>query len=152
MFNGDPIVWGLGSGTGSGVRFADLDGDGRDDYIVLSDSGSMRVFRNNGPNGDVWLWGEFSDVNNNFAPPGLTTTSVIFGDVNGDGKDDMAIAKGDGTIDFYIAQGEIGTSTFNWLVCPNRAFWLGNPHISLVDLDGDGEPIWPLTHVDTDPP
>ena len=51
---GSPNLWiwtprgqvATGLGAGAGVRFADIDGDGRDDYIWLSEAGAATIYIN----------------------------------------------------------------------------------------------------------
>jgi hypothetical protein len=43
-------------GYGAGIRLADLDGDGRDDYISVGPNGEAVAYLNGGANGDTWAW------------------------------------------------------------------------------------------------
>ncbi|WP_304440898.1 transglycosylase family protein, partial [Kitasatospora sp. MBT66] len=49
----DPYPSGAGTESGGAgrVRWADFDGDGRADYVILNDNGSVRVFLNKGGDG-----------------------------------------------------------------------------------------------------
>ena len=44
--------------TGDGVRIADLDGDGIDDYLAVDVKGAVVAYRNGGPAGNSqgWVW------------------------------------------------------------------------------------------------
>jgi hypothetical protein len=72
--------------AGDGLRFADIDGDGLDDYIMLDkDSGAPIVHLNTGPNeGDIlgWFWNPLNGgkpIASGVAP----ASKVVFGDING---------------------------------------------------------------------
>ncbi|MBT2398227.1 hypothetical protein [Streptomyces sp. ISL-100] len=45
------IASGSSAWTGAQVRFADIGGDARADYLVVDDSGGIHAFVNNGGNG-----------------------------------------------------------------------------------------------------
>lgn len=92
---GDEISWvpvNDGKEIASGVapkaqiRFADIDADGKDDYVVIGKAGSVTVYLNRGPNDAApgkWAWDGPHDV----APgaPGAKGEDVLFADINGDG-------------------------------------------------------------------
>lgn len=70
-------------GTGDGVFFADLNGDGRADYILVYKDGKILWWRNDGPSNVGWKWHGPTVLN-----PGAkhaTSKNVLFGDINGDG-------------------------------------------------------------------
>ena len=71
----------------SGVCFGDIDNDGDDDLFVLSNFGTNRLFEANGD-------GTFTDISgvSGLGNDDLTSASCSFGDVNGDGLLDVAIA------------------------------------------------------------
>jgi hypothetical protein len=133
--NGDKIAW--GTGTTSYVEFADLTGDKRAEYIVVS-NGAFRVFQNNGPNGEVWLWRELVNAGKQLTNlfPGGTAGYHYFGDLNGDGLADLAIVNPNGVIDIYFNQGLNGDG-FGWTPCLNKGILA--PQMVLTDIDGDGK-------------
>jgi hypothetical protein len=56
-------VWlNTGSGgafvTGDGTRFADMDGDGLDDYMFINEAGAITLYLNNGWDSSAgkWVW------------------------------------------------------------------------------------------------
>ncbi|MFF7205547.1 GDSL-type esterase/lipase family protein [Streptomyces sp. NPDC008141] len=88
------------------VWFADMDGDGRDDYLSIGEGGSVDVWYNRG--GD-------KDGKPGWQPGGRIAKGVgldpykqrlEFGDVAGDGRDDyLVVDKATGAVDAYINEG-----------------------------------------------
>ncbi|MFY1632290.1 FG-GAP-like repeat-containing protein [Solwaraspora sp. WMMB335] len=85
---------GLGS-TGRQVRFADLDGDGRDDYLAVDPrNGSVRGWINVGADraGDRWVdRGIIASGTGTGVSAGETGRRVVLADLNGDGLDDYLV-------------------------------------------------------------
>ncbi|KAF5619593.1 lipolytic G-D-S-L family [Fusarium tjaetaba] len=76
-----------GLGPGKRVRIADIDGDGRDDYIFLKDNGGTTIYRNiYGPDNDGDKYALMSDAD----ASGINQSpdEIDFIDMNGDGKAD----------------------------------------------------------------
>ena len=69
-----------------GLRFADIDGDGRDDYIWLDPkSGAPQVYLNGGMNENDVLGWQWIPLNggNPIASGVAPASQVKFGDING---------------------------------------------------------------------
>jgi FG-GAP-like repeat len=85
------IIWkevgpiGSGTGPGIGVRFADIDGDGRADYLMVSEDGSVDGYLNIGPTANGWLWVRQSTTAAGVDRP---RQDIHFADLDGDGKAD----------------------------------------------------------------
>ncbi|CAM1506043.1 Fc.00g056840.m01.CDS01 [Cosmosporella sp. VM-42] len=74
---------------GSGVMFADLNGDGRDDYIYIdSRNGAISAWINRGKGDPDWLWQGLGVIASGV---GATTKNVQMADLNGDGRADLFI-------------------------------------------------------------
>jgi len=74
-----------GNGVGAGVRFADINGDKKADYLWIDTDGAVTAFLNGGKGSSGWIW----------YPQGVIATGtgavrgeVKFADLNGDGKAD----------------------------------------------------------------
>ena len=72
-----------GVGPGAGVRIADLNGDGRDDYLYVHTNGAVDAYINRGPSGTGWNWQQVLNVATGV--PGANQDTVLFADINGDG-------------------------------------------------------------------
>lgn len=78
------------------LRLADMDGDGRDDVLVVSEVGAMEVYYNNGPSGFVRKAGDIAPVSN------VNRDHIRFADVNGDGRDDYLRLGATGEVHAYV--------------------------------------------------
>ncbi len=125
-----------GSGP-EGVVARDLDGDGRPDIVVCNGGdGTISILQNTSSNGIV-----------GFAPKvdfaaGGGCQHVAAGDLNGDGKPDLAAVNGDGTLSLFQNQiagpGVMNTNSFAPAV--SLAIPTGGVAVTIVDVDGDGKP------------
>ncbi|KAL2064102.1 hypothetical protein VTL71DRAFT_4596 [Oculimacula yallundae] len=67
------------------VRWGDIDGDGRADFMIIDDSGNVRAWRNSGTS-DMPFW---QALGLRFTAKGMgDMRGVRFEDINGDGRDD----------------------------------------------------------------
>ncbi|KAL8959474.1 MAG: hypothetical protein Q9193_003670 [Seirophora villosa] len=155
---GDEIAWvpvNDGKEIASGlaprelVRFADMDLDGKDDYIVLgNETGSVTVWLNRGlqsPGHYGW------DGPHEIAPgaPGAKGKDVFFADINGDGRPDYLVKSSKGAISAFLNIGKPKTvAGIKWEGAGKIAAGLGTDDISLADISGDGRAdylIWSKT-------
>src|SRR5262252_8434161 len=77
----------LGAGASpTAAKIGDLDGDGRNDIAVVDLQGSLQLFFGNGA-------GSFDQVSlNGLAPSNSNALDLDIGDLNGDGRNDIAVA------------------------------------------------------------
>nr|MDT0667740.1 VCBS repeat-containing protein [Micromonospora sp. DSM 115978] len=75
------------------LMFADLDGDGRDDYLDVGQWSQVHAWRNTGVNGSGATWERLGRVAEGF--PGARGDQVRFADLNGDGRDDYLVVAPD---------------------------------------------------------
>lgn len=94
--------WGeIAAGVGSNrenIRFADFDGDGRDDYVVVDpETGGLDVWYNRGTESGDWAsvssiiwWNPGKPIASgvSYLPNWSNSMMVTFGDLNKDGRDD----------------------------------------------------------------
>ncbi|KAH7252987.1 hypothetical protein B0J15DRAFT_466831 [Fusarium solani] len=100
----------IASGTkgrlGSGVRFADLNGDGRDDYIYVHPvTGDITAWinRGEGTGGAPWQWQPLGVIADGI---GATNKNLQFVDLNGDHRADLCLVNQDsGEVKAWINNG-----------------------------------------------
>ena len=117
----------------------DLDGDGRADVISVNySSGTISILRNTGASGSI--------TTNSFAPHvdlvlAGNSSFVAVGDLDGDGKPDLAVADSSGFISLFqnhCTPGNISAGTFAARV--DLPAQNGSENVVIGDLDGDGRP------------
>ncbi len=122
------------------VSFADVDGDGKPDVIVLNEwlysgAGSVNIFRNTSTPGNI----SFGDPVSLGA--GVLTTNISIADIDADGKLDFAVADGSAQVFVFRNSSSAGGISFaaaqpyslNPLSGGCLSVWLG-------DADNDGKP------------
>jgi len=138
--------------TGSGpnsVAIGDLDGDGKPDLVVVNqNSDSISVFRNTSTSGSITTGSFAAKVD--FAT-GTYPWSVTIGDLDGDGKPDLAVANwSSSTVSVFrntATSGSITTGSFAAKV--DFATGDGPWSVAIGDLDGDGKPDLAVANVNS---
>ncbi|KAI9784407.1 MAG: hypothetical protein M1835_003593 [Candelina submexicana] len=134
---------------GPGVQFADLNGDGRAEYLYIDAGGAVTVYLNeggkdNGPNAGVITW---SLQEQSAKGVGWTRANTVFADMNGDGRADyLEVSRTDGSVKMWINGGGKDTGpnagVITWLEVgkPIAAGIVGVNGTGLVfaDVNGDG--------------
>ncbi|MCA6388352.1 MAG: VCBS repeat-containing protein, partial [Cytophagales bacterium] len=115
------------------VSIGDLDGDGKADLAVANQiSNTVSVFRNTGSAGTI-SYAAKVDFTTGSAP-----ISVSIGDLDGDGKADLAVANyNSNTVSVFRNTGSAGTISYAAKV--DFATGSGPYSVSIGDLDGDGK-------------
>ncbi|PNP41723.1 hypothetical protein TGAMA5MH_06316 [Trichoderma gamsii] len=147
-FNGWKFVEGGQIATGvphanlATLRFPDINGDGRADYVYIGEGGSLRHFMNTGTVGgqDV-LFLEQGGI-----ASGATSniTKLVFADMDGDGRDDYLIWDDDGGLTGFLnqpTQKEGVPLYINQGAAKSIADGISQDptSIRLADMDGDGK-------------
>jgi lysophospholipase L1-like esterase len=127
-----------GTGGKSEIQFADLNGDGRDEYLMVLPNGAVMAYLNAGGNPGKPVW-----VEKGLIATGGGTGRVTFADLNGDGRAEYILVKDNTAVEAYLNAG--GND-------PGRPVWVpkgiiatggtpgtsGKSEIQFADLNGDG--------------
>ncbi|MFD7028154.1 FG-GAP-like repeat-containing protein [Streptomyces sp. NPDC059917] len=116
------------------ARFADWDGDGKADYILVNANGSVVVYLNRGGDGHGG-WQSVGQIGT-----GTTTKQdqVRFADFDGDGRTDYTTIADNGAVVVYVNRG--GDTGAGWQVLNQVASGTttDRSRVRLADIDGDG--------------
>ena len=130
---GSKISFAVGSGQ-SDISSGDLDGDGKPDIIsVNSNDNTISILRNTSTPGNI----NFA-LKTNFNT-GSNPTSVAIGDLDGDGKPDLAVTNlVNNNVSVFLNTSTVGNINF----APRVDFSSATLPISvgIGDIDGDGKP------------
>ncbi|KAG4436760.1 hypothetical protein IFR05_007757 [Cadophora sp. M221] len=138
------IATGVGANRGN-VQFADINGDGRAEYLWVHDDGSVDCWLNgggpdNGPNAGKVTWFPQGRI----APSiGKDGRGVRFADLNGDGRAEYLYVNTDGSVEAYLNLGSDSGAN------PGQVSWLsqgkiatgvgqGRDNVVFADINGDG--------------
>jgi hypothetical protein len=136
-----PISFPLGAeGITASLAVGDLDADGKPEIVVTYAFSGLVVFHNTGGNGKFSFTQTGPFPIKSYFTSGASPNAVSIGDLDGDGKPDLAIALGTNSA-FSIMRNtsSAGTISFD----KELQFTAGDNFthsISLDDLDGDGKP------------
>ncbi|KAJ6600731.1 hypothetical protein B0H10DRAFT_2083067 [Mycena sp. CBHHK59/15] len=147
-FPAGSIATGIGE-DGAGVRFADLNGDGRAEYLWLDENGAMTAYLNLGSS-----QGGTGAANVGWLPQGVVATgpangatrdNVILADVNGDGRADyLTVTHTGGVVELWINGGgpDDGPNAAKVVWYPQGVIATGvgtsGAGVQFADLNGDG--------------
>ncbi|HEX3383867.1 MAG TPA: FG-GAP-like repeat-containing protein [Mucilaginibacter sp.] len=130
------------------VAIGDLDGDGKPDLAVINlDDQSVSVLRNTSVTGSISASSFAPKVD---FPIGPSPIGIAIGDLDGDGKPDLAFANavtGAGSASVLRNTSSVGSITASSFAA-RVAFPTGNytPRVAIGDLDGDGKPDLAVTN------
>ncbi|WP_369142597.1 FG-GAP-like repeat-containing protein [Streptomyces sp. R44] len=115
------------------VRFADFDGDGRADYLVIADSGAVSVWLNRGGDGHGG-WQELGQI-----ATGATNdrSRVKIADFDGDGKADYIRVADSGAVSVWLNRGGDGHGGWQELGQVATGATRYQTRVRLADFDGD---------------
>ncbi|MEV5897338.1 FG-GAP-like repeat-containing protein [Nonomuraea fuscirosea] len=124
------VAAGVSGGTRDGLRFADLNGDGRDDYLMVDPQGGVRAWGNAVPSPRWTEWGQVAA-----GVPGATREEVRFADIDGDGADDYLLVSPQGQVRAWINNLPSPTWTEWGVVAPGVG--ASRDEVRFADIDGD---------------
>ncbi|MFI1971492.1 FG-GAP-like repeat-containing protein [Streptomyces cinnamoneus] len=137
----------IATGTGalaSRVRFADINADGKADYLVLDDNGSVHAWTNNGGDGH----GGWTDQGIIATGTGVPANKVRFADINADRKADYLVLDDNGSVHAWTHNSD--TAKDSWT--DQGIIVSGTPTpdggIRFSDIDGDGKADHLIVHDD----
>lgn len=145
-----PIVISPGVGEpGSKVQFADLNGDGYADFLIVFDGGAVDAWlnqKNVPPTDGGRIWGSRSTIATGVGQPG---SKVRFADLNGDGKAEYIIQYDGGAADGYFNNGNIPENgkDRNWSKMGTIAAGVSDQGpVQYADINGDGKADYLVVH------
>ncbi|KAL8709701.1 MAG: hypothetical protein Q9220_005641 [cf. Caloplaca sp. 1 TL-2023] len=125
------------------VTFADLNGDGRDDYIWIGPNGEITAYVNGGLAADGhWIW--YPQPNKIASGVGGKRGEIQFADLNGDGRAEYLWVHPDGSVDVWLNEQlpaeTASTLAINWYPQTRSAKGIGRDGagVRFADLNGDG--------------
>ncbi|KAL3470226.1 hypothetical protein BJX99DRAFT_264439 [Aspergillus californicus] len=127
-----------GIGAGTGVRFGDIDGDGRDDYLWVDDEGAVTAYLNTaGASADDVVWMPQGVIASGIGEDG---DGVRFADMNGDGRDDYLWVSDDGRVTCYLNTAGDSAGKPTWVPKGEIASGVGSPRDRILfgDINNDG--------------
>jgi hypothetical protein len=129
-----------GIGLGSGVRFGDINGDGRADYLFVNDAGAVSLWLNTASSaaGGV-TWVSIGRIFDGFGQDG---TGVYFADIDGDGRDDYCWLDANGALTVYLNTRDASNPSKPIFITQGQlASGVGTSRdmIHLADMNGDGK-------------
>ena len=117
------------------IAFGDMDGDGKMDLVVSNgNSSTVSVLRNTGTIGTISFAAKLDMLTGVF---GLIPYIISIGDLDGDGKVDLAIANSNNSIGIIRNTSTPGALSFSATV--NFAAGVQPRSLAIGDLDGDGK-------------
>ncbi|MFI9388965.1 FG-GAP-like repeat-containing protein [Kutzneria sp. NPDC052558] len=132
-WGGDSKTVATGLGAPDTVRLADLDGDGRKEFISIQPNGDIIAWYNALGFADMPWGGQSKKIGAGFTDP----SRVFFADLSGDGKAEIIALQPDGTLTAWY--NALGFADMPWGPSKTIGTGFSDPaRIRFADLSGDG--------------
>ena len=120
----------------SRVRFADIDGDGRDEILNINGNGDVYAYRNIGG----WNSTTYTGTECKLVAQGFTDAlRTQFADIDGDFRDEILTVNANGDVVAYRNIGGWYSNTYSGNVAKIVAYGFTEPtRTQFADIDGDG--------------
>ncbi|WP_344024824.1 FG-GAP-like repeat-containing protein [Streptomyces luteireticuli] len=125
------IATGTGA-PGNRARFADIDGSGKADYLIVDDNGGIQAWLNNGGDGHGG-WSGRNEITTDVKAP---ADRVHFADINGDGKADYLVVNEKGAVHAWLNNGSDHWTNYGQIATGTGA---AGSRVRFADFDGDGK-------------
>jgi len=115
-----------------GVAIGDIDGDGKPDLVIANyDANTMSVLRNTSSSGSISFAAKIDFTT------GIMPYGVAIGDIDGDGKPDIALAMLGGV---SVLRNTSSSGSITFATHSDIATGTGSCSVAIGDLDGDSKP------------
>ncbi len=124
----------LGEGPANQVRFADMDGDGKADYLIVGPGGSIDYWQNRGGD-NRGGWGPDLHIAYGVAP----SNEIQLQDFDGDGKADYIVVAANGSEQVWLNKTGEGLPGGDWKqISVAAGVGFSGDKVIMADVDGDG--------------
>ncbi len=128
--------------SSSDLVIADMDGDQKPDIVIANVFRNLTVFRNKSTIGKI-AFDEGREI-----PGSSNAIGIVAGDIDGDGKLDLAVAGSSNLLSMYRNTSSVGSVSFASRIDYTRtARYDPSDRIAIGDLDGDGKPDLAISNI-----